>query len=371
MKKRLTVVLAILLCFAFSSCNESGDVNIAEEIIIDDIETEESAAEITTVTTTSADIVSETAAVTAVSVLPKDTVSETFSETTLKTETQAETTTQKEVISEIKAETTLTQISETYGDVLGEITGFHLTLTYPAADGQSADYVFCAINLVTSRIYRIDAGGGSVENESAYLTDKQIKTVMDNILGMSVLPCDEKVTKENACEMKFENSSGVVVNSRVFGEIPEEITKLSEEIGKLAKSDFDEKKFNEMQTNIRNAITNRAVDVYACLHSNIDRYSARGGDTAVYAEKGLIFKSRDEINAAVDFLEEEPVMPIADSWDGYAFVKFSGDGSIEYVNWSETESGLSEKPITYDDCMAYYIENGTVIAFSDYRKQNS
>ncbi|MDE6763747.1 MAG: hypothetical protein K2J73_08725 [Oscillospiraceae bacterium] len=357
MKKRLTAVLAILLCFAFSSCNESGDVNIAEEIIIDDIETEESAAEITTVTTTSADIISETFAVTVDSVLPKDTVSETFLETTMKTETQAE--------------TTLTQISETYGDVLGEITGFHLTLTYPSADGQSADYVFCAINLVTSRIYRIDAGGGSVENESAYLTDNQIKTVMDNILGMSVLPCDEKVTKENACEIKFENSSGVVVNSRVFGEIPEEITKLSEEIGKLAKSDFDEKKFNEMQTNIRNAITNKTVDVYACLHSNIDRYSARGGDTAVYAEKGLIFKSRDEINAAVDFLEEEPVMPIADSWDGYAFVKFAGDGRIEYVNWSETESGLSEKPITYDDCMAYYIENGTVIAFSDYRKQNS
>ncbi|MDE6596910.1 MAG: hypothetical protein K2K44_12995, partial [Oscillospiraceae bacterium] len=191
--------------------------------------------------------------------------------------------------------------------------------------------------------------------------------VMDSILGMNVLPCEEKVTKENVCEIKIENSSGDAVNSRVFGEIPAEISKLSEEIRKLAKSDFDSEKFNEMQTNIQNAI-DKAVDVYVCLHSNIDRYGARGGDTAVYAGKGLTFKSRDEVNAAVDFLEEEPVMPIADGWDGYAFVKFAKDGSIEYVNWSEDKSGLSEEQLTYNDCMAYYIENGKPIASNNYRK---
>ena len=368
MKKILAAVSAILFCFAFSSCNsESGDVNAAEEIIIDDIETEaESFAADTTVTTTAAEIISE-ASVTTTSVLSEDTVPETISETALKTETQTETTTQTEVISETKAETALAQTSEKYGDVIDDITSFRLTLTYFSADGKSADHIFCAISLVTPRVYRIDTGGGSVKNEYAYLTDDQIKLVMDSILGMSVLPCDEKVTKENVCEIIIENSSGDAVNSRVFGEIPAEITKLSEEIRKLARSDFDDKKFNEMQTNIQNAIS-KAVAVYACLHSNIDRYGARGGDTAVYAGKGLTFKSRDEVNAAVDFLEEEPVMPIADSWDGYAFVKFAEDGSIEYVNWSEDESGLSENQLTYNDCMAYYIENGRLIASNNYRK---
>lgn len=369
MKKILAAVSAILFCFAFSSCNnESADVNVAEEIIIDDIETEaESFAADTTVTTTAAEIISE-ASVTTTSVLSEDTVPETISETTLKTETQTETTAQTEIVSDTKAETTLAQTSETYGDVLGEITSFHMTLTYPSADGQSWDYVFCAISLVTPRIYRIDAGGKSVEDVYTYLTDNQIKSVMDSILGMNVLPCDENVTKENVCEIKIENSSGDVVNSRVFGEIPAEITKLSEKIRKLTKLDFNSKKFDEMKTNIQNAISFGAVDVYACLHSNLGRYGARGGDTAVYAGKGLTFKSRDEVNAAVDFLEEEPVMPIADGWDGYAFVKFAEDGSIEYVNWSEDESGLSEEPLTYNDCMAYYMENGTYIAFADYRK---
>lgn len=370
MKKISAVISAILFCFAFSSCNSGGgDVNAAEEIISDNIETEaESSAADTTVTTTAADIISEASAATTASVSEETYVSETGSETALQTETQTETTAQTEIISETKAETTLAQTSETYGGVLGEITDFNMTLTYPSADEKSADYVFCHISLVTPRIYRIDAGGGSVKNEYAYLTDNQIKTVMDSILGMNVLPCDENVTKENVCEIKIENSSGDVVNSRVFGEIPREITKLSEEIRKLAKSDFDDKKFNEMQTNIQNAISNKAVDVYACLHSNLGRYAARDGDAAVYAGKGLTFKSRDEVNAAADFLEEEPVMPISDGWDGYAFVKFADDGSIEYVNWSEEESGLSEKQLTYNDCMAYYIENGKLIASTDYKK---
>lgn len=358
MKKISAVISVILFCLAFSSCNENEDVTVGEEIVIDDIETEEESS----VTAAVSEITAETSAV--ASVTAEKSVSETNMETTARTET----TTQTEIISETKAETTWLQTSETYGDVLGEITDFNMTLTYPSADGKSADYVFCHISLVTSRIYRIDAGGGSEEHMSAYLTDNQIKTVMDSILGMNVLPCDEKVTKENVCEIKIENSSGDVVNSRVFGEIPDEITKLSEELRKLAKSDFDDKKFDEMQTNIQNAISNRAVDVYACLHSNLDRYGARGGDTAVYAEKGLTFKSRGEVNAAVDFLEEEPVMPISDDWNGYAFVKFADDGSIEYVNWSEEESGLSEAPLTYSDCMAYYIETGRVIAFADYRK---
>lgn len=368
MKKILAAVSAILFCFAFSSCNnESGDVNVADEIIIDDIETEEILTIFDT-EKTDAEIFFETEAAAEIISEKTEILTETSAETKTEVASQTKTTTQTEIISETKAETTSVQNSETYGDVIGEITNFNMTLTYQSADGQSAEYVFCAINLVASRIYRVTAGGGSVEDVYAYLTDNQIKSVMDSILGMNILPCEETVTKENVYEIKIENSSGEIINSREFGEIPREITNLSEEISKLAKSDFDNKKFDEMQTNIQNAISNKAVPVYACLHSNIDRYGARGGDTTVYAGKGLTFKSSGEVNVAVDFLEEEAVMPIMDSWDGYAFVKFADDGSIEYVNWSEEESGLSEKPLTYEDCMAYYIENGKVIAFADYRK---
>lgn len=365
MKKIFSVTAAVILCLVCSSCKDSSNANTAEEIIIDDIETEIST-------------VSET------EIPPADDFTETVSETELTYDTEAESDTEptstsetirSEIASEsneVKTEAVPSQKYETYGDRLGEIKSFNLSVSYPVKDGQSAEYSFCSVSLINSkRIYRLDAGGSSMENTSAYLTDNQMKTIIDSILGMSVMPYDEASSDKGGYAIKAENSAGDTVNSRVIGEPPEEITKLMEELVKLADSDFDDKKFNEMHTNIQNAITNRAVDVYACLHSNIDRYGARGGDTAVYAGKSLTFKSRDEINSAADFLEEESVMPIADNWDGYAFVKFDDNGSIEYINWSETESGLSEEPLTYDDCMAYYIENGTVIAFSDYRKNNS
>lgn len=355
MKKIFSITAAVILCLTFSSCKDSGNISTAEESIIDDIETGSETIPI---------LESETAA----SVTTAEIISETVSDTEPIADTEQAAITET-VQSEIMTEAVPSQKYETYGDKLDEIKSFNLSVSYPVKNEQSTEYSFCSVSLINSeRIYRLDAGGSSMENMSAYLTDNQMKTIIDSILGMSVMPYDEASSDKGGYAIKAENSAGDTVNSRVIGEPPEEITKLMEELVKLADSDFDDKKFNEMHTNIQNAITNRAVDVYACLHSNIDRYGTRGGDTAVYAGKSLTFKSRDEINAAADFLEEEPVMPIADNWDGYAFVKFGDDSSIEYINWSETEIGLSEEPLTYDDCMAYYIENGTVIAFSDYRK---
>lgn len=358
MKKIFSVTAAAILCLTFSSCKDGGNISTAEESIIDDIETGSETIPISENDTAASEKTAEI-------------ISETVSDTEPIADTEQASITET-VQSEIMTEAMSVQKYETYGDRLGEIKSFNLSVSYPVEGGQSAEYSFCSVSLINSeRIYRLDAGGSSMENTSAYLTDNQLKTILDRILGMNAMPYDEASSDKGDYTVTAGNNAGDTINSRVIGEPPEEITKLMEELVKLADSDFDDKKFNEMHTNIQNAITNRAVDVYACLHSNIDRFGARGGDTAVYAGKGLTFKSRDEINAAADFLEEEPVMPIADNWDGYAFVKFGEDGSIEYVNWSETESGLSEEPITYDDCMAYYIENGTVIAFSDYRKQNS
>lgn len=353
--KKIFILAAAVLCLTFSSCKDENDVNVAEEIIADDIET---------VSETTALSENETAASETEAIADTE-VSEDTEQTT------AAETFRSEAATDSKTETLSQPKYETYGDRLGEIKSFNLSVFYPVEDGQSAEYSFCSVNLVNSeRIYRLDAGGSNVANTAAYLTDNQLKTILDSILGMSVMPYDEASSDKGGYELKAENSAGDTVNSRVVGEPPAEITKLLEELTELAGSDFDQSKFNEMIASIPNGISNGVVPVYACLHSNLDRYEARGGDGAVYAGKELTFKSREEVNAVADLLDGEDVMPIAENWDGYAFVKFGEDGHIEYVNWSETESGLSEKPLTYDDCMAYYIENGTVIAFSDYRNQN-
>lgn len=360
--KKIFAFAAAVLCLTLSSCKDDKDINAAEEIIIDDIET-----------------ISETAALSENGTAASETTSETVSETEAiadievseDTEQTAAETFQSEAAADSKTETLSQQKYETCGDRLGELKSFTLSVSYPAEDGQNAEYSFCSVSLVNSeRIYRLDAGGSSTENTAAYLTDNQLKTILDSILGISVMPYDEASSDKGGYEIKAENSAEDTVNSRVVGEPPAEITKLLEELTKLAGSDFDQDKFNEMLASIPNGISNGVVPVYACLHSNLDRYGARGGDGAVYAGKELTFKSREEVNAAADLLDGEDVMPIAENWDGYAFVKFGEDGQIEYVNWSETESGLSETPLTYDDCMAYYIENGTVIAFADYRNQN-
>lgn len=367
MKKFFPATAAVILCLTFSSCKDSNNTSTAEEFVIDDIETGSATITIseneTAASETTAEIISETVPDTR-AIFDTDAAGD--------TEQAAITETVQTVQSEIMTEAVPAQKYEIYGDKLGEIKSFNLSVSYPAGDGQIAEYSFCSVNLINSeRIYRLDAGGSSAANTAAYLTDNQLKTILDSILGMSVMPYDEASSDKGDYTIKAENSAGDTVNSRVIGEPPAEIIMLLEDLTKLANSDFGEDKFNEMLASIPNGISNGAVPVYACLHSNLDRFGARGGDTSVYAGKGLTFKSRDEINAAADFLEEEPVMPIADNWDGYAFVKFAEDGSIEYVNWSETESGLSEEPLTYDDCMAYYIENRTVIAFADYRNQNS
>lgn len=353
--KKIFILAAAVLCLTFSSCKDENDVNVAEEIIADDIET---------VSETTALSENETAASETEAIADTE-VSEDTEQTTLTGTVLSETATDS------KTETLSQPKYETYGDRLGEIKSFNLSVFYPVEDGQSAEYSFCSVSLVNSeRIYRLDAGGSNVANTAAYLTDNQLKTILDSILGMSVMPYDEASSDKGGYELKAENSAGDTVNSRVVGEPPAEITKLLEELTELAGSDFDQSKFNEMIASIPNGISNGVVPVYACLHSNLDRYEVRGGDRAVYEGKEMTFKSRDEVNAAADLLDDEDVMPIAENWDGYAFVKFGEDGQIEYVNWSETESGLSEKPLTYDDCMAYYIEDGTVIAFSDYRNQN-
>lgn len=358
---------AAVLCLTFSSCknsNDSNDVNAADEAVIDDIETISSITSFleneTAASETTSEAVSETESI-ADTEVSEDTEQTTITETV-----------QSNIMTDSKTEAPSVQKYETYGDKLGKITSFNLSVSYPAVGGQSSEYSFCSVNLINSeRIYRLDASGSSTANAAAYLTDNQLKTILDSILGMSVMPYDETSSDKGEYTVKAENGTGITLNSRVLGEPPAEIIKLLEELIKLAGSDFDQNKFDEMNTLIPNGILNGAVPVYACLHSNLDRYGVRSGDTAVYEGKEMTFKSRDEVNAAADLLDEEDVMPIAENWDGYAFVKFGEDGSIEYVNWSETESGLSEKPLTYDDCMAYYIENGTVIAFADYRNQNS
>lgn len=81
MKKIFSVTAAVILCLVCSSCKDSSNANTAEEIIIDDIETEIST-------------VSET------EIPPADDFTETVSETELTSDTEAESDTEPTSTSE-------------------------------------------------------------------------------------------------------------------------------------------------------------------------------------------------------------------------------------------------------------------------------
>ncbi len=335
MKRQLA---AAAVCLLMTACG-SGT---AEEILTDEIETEEDISLTTELSSEETSAASET---------ETETHSETSAETTAASESKTE-------ASDVSA--------VTFGDKAEKITDFNMTLTYGSSDGQTTRAEFFNISEVSERVYRATVGEAGGQQQFSYVTDNMAAAALEKLKSLSVV--DESGTDDICCQINVKYADGTSSNS-LQGSIPEGAESLAEEIRRLAEMGFDDEEFNNMHTEIQFGIS-RAVDVYACLSSNLDRYGARDGDAALYAEKTLVFKSREEINEAADLLENEPVMQIAEDWDGYAAVKFGDDGKIEYVNWSEEESGLSEEQLTYDDSMVYYIENGKVIASNNFIQKN-
>lgn len=337
MKKAIAAILAITMCAAFSSCEKSDSGSTAQAESLTDLiesETEETLSE------------TEFAAVQI-----SETQTETFSETNAETSGISE-----------------TEAAVTFGDFSEKISNFNMTVTYPSVDGKRAEALFYNISAVSSRLYRVTAGEAGGSSTFAYVTDNQASEILEAVQSMTANTSDSAAdSNSSCCEITGEYADGTALNSLWSGDIPEGISGIAEKIQKLAETDFDDEKFNNMHSDIQYGI-DMSVNVYACLFSNLDRYGKRDGDAALYAGKTLILKSRDEVNAAADLLENEPVMPISEDWHGYALVKFGEDGAIEYVNWAEEESGLSENRLTYDDCTAYYIENGSIIASNNFER---
>jgi len=344
MKRQLA---AAAVCLLLTACGSGA----AEEILTDEIETEED-----------------------ISLTAELSSSETYAASESETETSSEATAASESKTETPTETTTASESETeisavsaaaFGGNLEKIPDINITLNYGSADGQIGNIKYFQISAVSERVYRAAAGDIGGEDFSAYVTDRQASAVIEMLKS---IPAEETGDNADKCHITVKYADSTDTDDLQLG-ISEEAERLAEEIRRLAEMDFDDEDLRNMHTEIQFGIS-RAVSVYACLSSNLDRYGARDGDAALYAGKTLVFKSRDEINEAADLLENEPVMQIAEDWDGYAAVKFGDDGKIEYVNWSEEESGLSEEQLTYDDSMVYYIENGKVIASNSFFQMN-
>ncbi len=353
---------AAAVCLLMTACGSGA----AEEVLIDEIETEEDISLTTELSSAETSAASES---------ETETHSETTAASESKTETPTETTAASESKTETPAETTAASESKTeifavstaaFGDKAEKITDFNMTLTYGSSDGQTPRAEFFNISEVSERVYRATVGEAGGQQQFSYVTDNMAAAALEKLKSLSVV--DESGTDDICCQINVKYADGTASDS-LRGSIPEGAKSLAEEIRRLAETGFDDEDFNNMHTEIQFGIS-RAVDVYACLSSNLDRYGARDGDAALYAGKTLVFKSREEINEAADLLENEPVMQIAEDWDGYAAVKFGDDGKIEYVNWSEEESGLSEEQLTYDDSMVYYIENGKVVASNSFIQKN-
>lgn len=345
MKRQLA---AAAVCLLLTACGSGA----AEEILTDEIETEKD------ISLTAELSLSETSAA---SESETETSSEATAASESKTETPTETTTASESETEISAVSAVT-----FGDKAEKITEFNMVLTYGSSEEQTPLAEFFNISEVSERVYRATVGEAGGQQQFSYVTDNMASAALEKLKNLSV--ADESGKDGICCQINVKYSDGT--SSDVLQvSIPEGAESLAEEIRRLAETGFDDEDFDNMHTEIQFGI-DMAVDVYACLFSNLDRYGARDGDAALYAGKTLVFKSRDEINEAADLLENEPVMQIAEDWDGYAAVKFGDDGKIEYVNWSEEESGLFEEQLTYDDSMVYYIENGKVIASNSFFQMN-
>lgn len=350
MKRQLA---AAAVCLFLTACGGGT----AEEILTDEIEEDISlTAELSSETETETH--SETTA-------GSESKTETHSETTSASESKTETSPEATAASEIETEAPAVS-AVTFGDKAEKITAFNMVLTYGSSEGQTPRAEFFNISEVSERVYRATVGEAVGQQQFSYVTDNMAAAALEKLKSLSA--ADESDKDGICCQINVKYADGT--SSDVLQEsIPEGAESLAEEIRRLAETGFDDEDFDNMHTEIQFGI-DMAVDVYACLFSNLDRYGARDGDAALYAGKALVFKSREEINKAADLLENEPVMQIAEDWDGYAAVKFGDDGKIEYVNWSEDESGLFEEQLTYDDCMVYYIENGKVIASNNFMQKN-
>lgn len=328
MRKTLAAVLTLLLCTAFSSCGNSA----GEEILLTElIESETEMIEF-----------SETA------------------EASVKTEADSETQTEAsdDIITEqttevAETEETATEISENNDDL--EIADINFSYACPEKDW----YKYYAVSARNSRVYVL-AWGGSEESKTSFITNKQFAEIAEavNQSGISKFYGTDNSAEQDSsllldvCTATITDVDGKVFSAVQRGDIPEAFTELDKVLSEYAENAYCGEDPSEYTTvGIR-----KAVDAMVYFKSYLGKLSETGGDCSAYAGQSMIIDSTD-----LNPLDSDNFY-LPDDWDGYAFVKFTADGTdVEYANWSETKEGLFEDRLIYDDLEAYYIENGTII----------
>ncbi len=332
MKKAIAAIMAIIICAAFSSCKKNVDVITEQTESLTDL------------------IESET----------EETVLESASETEFAAVQISET--QSEAYSELAEETVRTIESKTpdtetaaKNENIGMISELHFTYNYP----ETNEYLYFQISPRNPQVYII-AWGSNEKNETGFITDKQVMKLTETINGMNIAEYNgsdnngdnDASMPLNNCSLNIMCADGKTVTANIRGDITEAFDKLVGVLNEFAADAYSSDDFAEkVQFGI-----GKAVDALVYCRSSLNKLSDTGGDCSVYGGKTLVITEND-----LDPLGES-VWPLPEDWYGYAFVKFTADGTdVEYVNWSETEEGLSEERLVYGDLEAYYIENGTII----------
>lgn len=343
MKKVFSAIMAVLACTVFSSCKSSDNVSAGITELIES-ETEEPISE------TVPEIISET-----------ETDSETI--TGSQTETHSETTAKAEQIPEAITETqqstetaseTKAEASSEYENI-GMISKFKFNYTYP----EKEEYVFFNIIPRHSRVY-VFAWGDSENSQQGVITDNQLMKLVDALNNMKISQYNgykNSGEKDSAlpldwCSLDITDTDGKIITADFRGNIPETFNELIEVLNDLASESHSDKDLKEKAW----VGIDKATDAMVYCRGYLTKYLDLGGDPSEFADKTLIITEKDTNPLG------ENVWAIPDDWYGYAFVKFTADGTdVEYANWSETKEGLSEDKLTYDDLEAFYIENGTII----------
>ena len=345
-KKIFSAIMAAVVCAAFSSCKSSDSVGAGITDLIEQ-ETEETVSEITSETKPASVTVTEAQ-------------TKTSSETTVKSEPVPEAVTETQQTAAAKASETeaaseaKAEASSEYKNI-GMISEFNFNYFYP----ETEEYITFNIYPRHSSVYVITSSGND-HFQQGVITDNQLMKFADTLNGMKISQYngyDNYGEKDHSllldwCSLDITDTDGKITTVRCRGDIPDIFNEL---IGVLDKLLSESQSDKDLQEKARIGI-DKAVDAMIYCRSYLTKYLDLGGDPSEFAGRTIIITEKD-----TDPLGEY-VVPIPDDWYGYAFVKFTSDGTdVEYANWSETKEGLSEEKLIYDDLEAFYIENGTII----------
>ncbi len=260
-------------------------------------------------------------------------------------------------VEEITAETvaesieSITEITETVSEKISETERnaeiFQISyeiqrLNFVHISNELSEPIFYDITPRNSRVFAAAESGGL-----GFVTDNQLKNLIDEINQTELITSDKT---EFVLNISYSDGSELSLQlSEKTG------SELSDMLADLCANSYSDEPSEGAVYGI-----NKSVDVIVYYRSYLYKRNDLGEDCSAYTGCG---KTIDSSNLNP---ENSDVGVLPNDWHGFAYVKFNADGTdVEYVNWSETEEGLSQKRLSYDDLEAYLIEYDTMIGSSE------